>query len=419
MPNPNATLGGAYRIVRLADFSLGENRKSGEYGIPKRSAARLKNFYLSGDGSLIGRRGTRRWNSTSLGTGSVRGSARVYAVSSAGAAVANQFWIAYHGTTVYIGDDDLKTFTSSKTSLDPVADMWFLQVGKFLYSSNGVDNHEKLDVNAQTWSPWGIAAPTAAATLAAGAAGTLTGQYKIKVTFVLASGAESSGSPDSNTLTVTSQQINVTGIPLGPTGTTARRLYGFKLSVSSVYQRILEISNNTATTSTITTDQDQWGVEIPVTDDVSRPPAAAWISTYHKNRIWMVGDETDKLYFSKVGVPQSALEQFPTDNFLIIPFRGGDFGTALISMGDVMFVFGHDSVHYVAGDTPGTFKLIKTFATAGCPGPWAVDKIFMPTGQVVIVYLSRNGVMVIHGREAVPISEPEEPFFTDLPEAGA
>lgn len=416
MPNPTVKIGGSYRIVRLADFSLGENRKSSDFSLTQRSAARVKNFYLARDGSLIGRRGSRRWNSTSLGSGSVRGSTRAYAVPALGGVVADQFWVAYHGTSVYLGDDLTASFSASRTGLSSIADMWFLQVGKFLYSSNGADNHEKLDVNAQTWTPWGIAAPTAACTLAAGAAGTLTGSYVVRVTFVIASGAESSGGPDSNTVTVTAQQINVTGIPLGPAGTTARRLYGFKTSVSSVFQRILEIANNTATTSTITTDQDAWGVEIPTTGDVDRPPASAWISAFHKNRIWMIGDKTDKLYFSKVGVPQSALEQFPAENFLTIQFRGGDYGTALMPMGDVLFVFGHDSVHYIAGDTPGTFKPIRTFATAGCPGPWAVDKIQMPTGEVWLVYLSRNGVMVIQGRETVLISEPEEPFFTDLPE---
>lgn len=416
MPNPNSRIATGYRVVRLADFSKGENRKSSEFSLSGGYLASVLNFYLSQDGTLIGRRGTRRWNNVSLGSGPPRGQVRAYARPDLGAPLDDQFWLAMHGITVWLGDDATKTFAASRSGLDPTAQMWFLQVGKYVFASNGVDSHAKLDVNTQLWTPWGLNPPDVAPTLAAGAAGVPNGSYTAKITFLLESGAESEGGPVSTTVAVVNQQIDVSAIQIGPTGTAKRRVYLFKSNVSSVYQLAAEISNNTATTVSINTDQDAWTTTIPTDNEQDPPPPGAWISAYHKNRIWVVGDKSDKLYFSKVGVPANALEAFPSTNSLVIQFQGGDYGTALMPMGDVLYVFGHESVHYATGDDPLNFKPIKTFATAGAPGPWAVDRIHIPGTGAVCTYLSRNGVMIIQGREAMPISDAESPFFTDLPE---
>jgi hypothetical protein len=62
--------------------------------------------------------------------------------------------------------------------------------------------------------------------------------------------------PDTNTSG--SGQINVTSIPIGPAGTTARRLYR-KEDVSAYYQRVATITNNSATTYTDNTSEDNLG----------------------------------------------------------------------------------------------------------------------------------------------------------------
>jgi uncharacterized phage protein gp47/JayE len=87
--------------------------------------------------------------------------------------------------------------------------------------------------------------PTAAVNVTAG---NLNGLYEYLVTFVTASG-ETVPSAESNAVSPVSQQVNLTAIPIGGPGTTARRIYR-SLNGSGVYRRITEIANNTATTFT-------------------------------------------------------------------------------------------------------------------------------------------------------------------------
>ena len=607
MPNPNAQVGAGKNFVRLSNFSRGEHRKSDAYDVPEGWANALRNWYLTDDGSLILRRGTSRWNATSLGTDAVRGSVRAYPIDGS-----VPFFVACHGTVVYVGTDSTKTFASSRTGLSATASFWFTQHLNYLYASNGVDAHQKLDVNTQAWTPWGVAAPTSGPLAAAGVDGELAGSYKFKVTFKLASGAESNGSPAGNVLVesdaftrvdnnalgtgwtevenlataiqvlsnqiritgtekayakrtgtygnnqyakltfkaftdelrnsgpavrvsgtvfgemtgytliysnkneagssiaiglrlyksvagtttllgtylttlaaghlveirvsgtavtaylndvqvitatdsgiatgvpgvaeimgtgglgsadwdtfeagnvegvlltgVVSKQVDLTGIPLGPTGVTSRRIYGFKDSVSSVYNLIAEIVDNTTTTYSVTTDQDAWTTAISTDNDP--PPAKAWISAFWKGRLLMAGDSDNpkRWYFSKAFVPANKLEAFPLTNFLDIPLGDGDEITAVVPSGDIVYVFGNEKVFYISGSDEFTFAYHETFATAGCSGPWAVDKVALPGSEEVVVFLSRNGFQTMSGLQSVVISEPEESLFSGLPKQTA
>jgi uncharacterized phage protein gp47/JayE len=88
----------------------------------------------------------------------------------------------------------------------------------------------------------------AAPVAAVGAAGGLTGSYEYRVTFVTATG-ETLASVDSNAISVSAQQVNLTGIPVGGVGTTRRRIYRDKNGANN-YRLVTEIANNTATTYT-------------------------------------------------------------------------------------------------------------------------------------------------------------------------
>lgn len=81
---------------------------------------------------------------------------------------------------------------------------------------------------------------------ALGAAGVLTGTYEYRVTFVTASG-ETLASADSNAITPSSQQVSLSAIPLGGTGTTQRKIYRDKNGAGD-YRLVTTLANNTATT---------------------------------------------------------------------------------------------------------------------------------------------------------------------------
>ena len=90
--------------------------------------------------------------------------------------------------------------------------------------------------------------PNAPAVAINATAGNLNGTYEYVVTFVTASG-ETLPSAESLAVSPVNQQVNLTAIPLGGAGTTARRIYRDK-NGAGAYRRVTEIANNTATTYT-------------------------------------------------------------------------------------------------------------------------------------------------------------------------
>lgn len=117
---------------------------------------------------------------------------------------------------------------------------------------NRQSNIEYLDTRVQLVS--GPDAPVTAPTVAAGAAGNVdAGAHKWKIVFVAASG-ESGGSPESAELILgIASQVNLTDIPLGPAGTTDRRIYR-TLAGGTTYYQVDTIPDNTTTIYTDDTD---------------------------------------------------------------------------------------------------------------------------------------------------------------------
>jgi hypothetical protein len=104
-----------------------------------------------------------------------------------------------------------------------------------------------------------------AATVAAGAAGTPNGAYRCQVTFVNAAGETTGGAEF--TITVASLQINWSAIPLGPTGTTQRKLYRTSAAGASGTEKLVTtIADNTTTTFTDNVADGALGAAIPTTN---------------------------------------------------------------------------------------------------------------------------------------------------------
>jgi hypothetical protein len=88
-------------------------------------------------------------------------------------------------------------------------------------------------------------------------AGTLTGIYDYVVTFVIA-GTETTVSPISNAVTLTAEQMQVQ-IPLGPTGTTARKVYR-RLNGAGSFLLVATVADNT---TLVVTDNATTGAAAP------------------------------------------------------------------------------------------------------------------------------------------------------------
>lgn len=88
--------------------------------------------------------------------------------------------------------------------------------------------------------------PTAPTAAVSATAGVLTGTYEYAVTLVTASG-ETLASPVSNPVSPSAKQVNLTAIPVGGTGTTARNIYRDKNGAGN-WRLIATIADNTTTT---------------------------------------------------------------------------------------------------------------------------------------------------------------------------
>jgi len=126
-------------------------------------------------------------------------------------------------------------------------------------ASAGNDGIDMLQIAAD--AP--LADPGAPSGAAVSGFGLEVGDYHYKVTFVTANGETVAGTV-SATITTTggNQQVDLTGIPTGPAGTTQRKIYRTAVG-GSTYKLAGTIANNTATTLSDTTPDASLGVEPP------------------------------------------------------------------------------------------------------------------------------------------------------------
>lgn len=98
----------------------------------------------------------------------------------------------------------------------------------------------------------GIASPASNVSYAAGSAGVLTGTYTYNVTYVTALGETAPWSGTPAQVTLSSQQMSLSSIPIGPAGVLKRRIYRSKANPGEVKNTyfLTEIADNTTTTFT-------------------------------------------------------------------------------------------------------------------------------------------------------------------------
>jgi hypothetical protein len=95
-----------------------------------------------------------------------------------------------------------------------------------------------------------FAGPSVAPVASNAGTGTLNGTYRYAVSFVNAAGETGIGPATSDTVFNGSQGANLSGVPLGATGTTSRNIYRSKVTggVAAAYHLVATIANNSATT---------------------------------------------------------------------------------------------------------------------------------------------------------------------------
>jgi hypothetical protein len=224
--------------------------------------------------------------------------------------------------------------------------------------------------------PLTVPNPRQAPTVAAGAAGALTGSYRVKVAYCVKDnlGNLLSEGPTSNAsaiVTVAAQLIAMTNIPVSTDpAINCRRLYRTATGPGTEYFEWLDIDDNTTTSfSDDAADADLSLLSAP-TDHGAAPGRLTLICEW-KGRLWGKNTvEPDQLRYSADG----KLYGWPETNTLPIQPIGKDrFGiTGLIPRRDELGIARRDIIWKVIGSSDEDFRLVKLVEGKGAIAPDSV-----------------------------------------------
>ena len=252
----------------------------------------------------------------------------------------------------------------------------------YLFVGNGNVTPAKYD--GAEWTRHGVPAPNSGPTAISGTTGvgSLSGDYRYKVSYVNSAAVEGDVGAATTTLTVTSAYPYLTSIPVAPQsfGVASRRIYRTESS-GTVFKRLTEINDNITTVYSDTTADSGLGVNAPL--DKGEPPKYGVIC-YHADRLFCNDIENPSfLWYSDIAEPMT----FPSTNFLRVGDATGDTIRALTVYNNSILVLCDNSIWLVympsADDT--TWSVIRIKGQYGSKSPWAPvfynNKVLFPAVQ--------------------------------------
>lgn len=244
----------------------------------------------------------------------------------------------------------------------------------------------------------GAQVPVTAPTVAVAAGGSIpVGGHTYKITFLYYDAQESNGGPASAVATTSAgnQTINLSAIPVGGYGVTARNIYRDNNDGNWVF--VAQISNNTATTFSDTISVSATPTPIPMNNGT--PPIFKYITNWI-NRLWLSGIPGDPsiLFYSEADQP----DIYGSENQILC--NPEDPITATIVYFDRLIVFNRHSMGQIIGSTPDTFRYAAIPSSIGCVDNRTLQ-IRALEGVPVLVWLSERGFYTYDGNSIEYISD--------------
>jgi len=252
--------------------------------------------------------------------------------------------------------------------------------------------------DGQTISGAGIAAPTAACTLAQGGAGAIeAGDYQAVVQFVnRTTGAESDFGPVSNKLTLAaSKKIVYSAIPVSSNAqVNGRRLFRTLKGSSGEYLFDSEITDNFLTTYESNIIDTALGRSASTSNGL--PPNVVIFMELFKEHLF-VTDGRD-LYPSRTGFPESFDAEFRISVFA----DDGHAIRGMLAYGDRMLVGKTNQVHYIIGTDESDFALRTLSDKHGCASGYS-----MKTVEGLAFWYEGEDVIMTDGQSVRGIANPK------------
>ena len=245
-----------------------------------------------------------------------------------------------------------------------------------------------------------------------GAAGTLTGTYSWKVTFVAVNGEESDGSADSTNVVCSSQQGTLTAIPTGDARTVSRNIYrkGYATStpltshylVGSIPDNVTTVYSDNLTDIAALTEGVILAGDVPGDYPNSRlGNLPVRFPCYHYDRVfWVNQNQPNEIVWSK---PLNGFA-YPVINFIDV----GDSKpiTRLISIFGELIIIKTDSIWRLTGTDESSFDLTQTPSAVGTDESFTVEAL-----PDKILFANRWGLWVFNGYTSQPLTTKMDLWF--------
>lgn len=264
----------------------------------------------------------------------------------------------------------------------------FAIMNDLCFITNGV-NRGKYDGSGV--SQFGIVRPVVGALAgAAGAAGSPSGTYELRVTYANSvTGAESSASDNAVTnVTVSSQAISVTGVPVSSDSQVDTR-YVYIRNTATQIQFYLAgtISNNVGTTITLDFVDADLVTIAPGQTQNNQPPSGVKYLAAHQGRMFAASDTA--LYYSRIDMP----EAFSAVNVEYVDQADGQPITGIVSDHEILIIFKEDKVYGLFnGNDPASWQIRLISSDFGCASARTIRSC-----QNWTIWWSRHGLVRWNG----------------------
>ena len=384
------------QLVEVPDMTGGVNLRVSPTLLESDQAVTLRNWTLEEPGALKVRLGHTRFGSANFGSGRAQGGHRVYLSS-------HVFTLVAHNSTVYlVTDGGVASTTISGFSTNQI---YFPHDRDLVVVLDGSTTRTKKSTDGSAWSHFGIDAPSSAAAVSTTSGGSISsGEYAIAYSYKnRALAYESNIAPASTiTLSASTGAFSVTASPSTDSQVDAYVWYGKDITAGETVFR--KISSGSSAAITITSTAWSANPEAPTNHDVL--PNGVY-GVVWKNRWWIVdSDQGNRIHFSELFLPQA----FPALFYIDIPFTNGDSITAVVPLGDVLYVFGQSGAFAIIGQTSLDFEVRPSAGViSGALGFRAATVL-----EQGVVHASAEGVHIFDGATDRLLTNNIEPAWRDF-----
>ncbi len=415
------------RFFEISDFSKGLNSHTSEFKLSSNQCAEAQNIRFNDKFGAFSKRNELlvAWDA---GSSAITGLHRYYKSDGT-----NKTIIAL-GTTLKIGDSSATTTTTINAGLTDGKRWQFVTYKDVTIGVNGYDQPIKYDGHTTTTANTDnartagelcaqLGAPFAQLSSENGGNDLdASSWYQYKMAFYDGTVYSYSTARSNPILTgSTVQNITLTGIPIGPEGTTHRYIYRTLGAASqaiveadTTFYLVADIADNTTLTiDDALADGDADDDDAPTWATASAgnnatPPLGS-LCTINAERLFISGNKTylSDVYWSDIFNP----DYFNLEDYIEIRPDDGDKVTFLKTLAGVLFVGKTNTISKftTTSDSDTNWTISDPYSSVGCPAPYSVD-----VSPVGILYAGRHGLYRFDGQVSYLISDAVTPETEDI-----